>query len=279
LTIPAEIRPLEKARVIDLVEAAGFDVSSWGDYRGGKEKAATNPKYCYEWSFVKPHETVILNLWFGAMQEIDGQIVQNLNVREWQGVPGRRPSVWANRSAKIDEAIRTAYYEELPVRVIVCDGVQRDPEDASPSRVMTRMLDPKTWAVTAYDQKTGRSTITRDVAPDKFVDQFSLPELRKPEKFSVTTNAYGRDPEVRRTARIRAQGRCEYCGELGFTMTNGGIYIETHHVVPLFQRGHDIKENVAALCPDHHRQAHHGNEQTKIAQFLANFLAKYYLKN
>jgi hypothetical protein len=35
-----EIKPTVKPRVIDLVSAAGIDVSDWGKFRGGEERAA-----------------------------------------------------------------------------------------------------------------------------------------------------------------------------------------------------------------------------------------------
>ncbi len=56
-----QLKPMAKARVIDLVSAAGVDVSDWSDYDGA---AAANPKYCYEWSFVVPNKVVVLNLWY-----------------------------------------------------------------------------------------------------------------------------------------------------------------------------------------------------------------------
>jgi len=38
-----QLKPIAKARVIDLVSAAGVDVSDWSDYDGA---ASANPKYC-----------------------------------------------------------------------------------------------------------------------------------------------------------------------------------------------------------------------------------------
>jgi hypothetical protein len=40
-----EIKPSTRQRVMDLVQAAGLDVTDWANYRGGAAKAATNPKY------------------------------------------------------------------------------------------------------------------------------------------------------------------------------------------------------------------------------------------
>jgi len=57
----SEIRPKDQHRVMDLVKAAGVDVSDWGNFKGGEKKAACNPKFCYEWSFVEPQKVVVLN--------------------------------------------------------------------------------------------------------------------------------------------------------------------------------------------------------------------------
>jgi hypothetical protein len=67
----SEIVPTNSPRMIDLVEAAGVDISDWGNFKGGKKKAASNPKYCFEWSFVEPKKVVVLNLWHDFMEEND----------------------------------------------------------------------------------------------------------------------------------------------------------------------------------------------------------------
>jgi 5-methylcytosine-specific restriction endonuclease McrA len=87
------------------------------------------------------------------------------------------------------------------------------------------------------------------------VDQFDVAEA-EPERVEISGSAFKRDPSVRAAALRRANGRCEYCGEDGFKMPNGGVYLETHHVVPLCEGGADNVRNVAALCPNDHKRAH-----------------------
>jgi 5-methylcytosine-specific restriction enzyme A len=62
MSIASEIEPKQHQRVMDLVREAGIDVSDWKNFKGGKQKASVNPKYCYEWSFVGPGKVVALNL-------------------------------------------------------------------------------------------------------------------------------------------------------------------------------------------------------------------------
>jgi 5-methylcytosine-specific restriction protein A len=80
----AGLAPTEKTRVIDLVRAAGVDVSDWANFKKGKnkKKAGVNPKYCYEWAFVQTNEVVVLNIWFDALKERAGKIWCELNERE-----------------------------------------------------------------------------------------------------------------------------------------------------------------------------------------------------
>src|SRR5260370_29878418 len=80
-----EIRPKSRQRVMDLVQQAGVDVSHWGDFRGGEAKAATNPKHCYEWSFVEEGKVVVLNLWFESLRVKNGIVVQDHNLRQRAG--------------------------------------------------------------------------------------------------------------------------------------------------------------------------------------------------
>src|SRR5579863_3900460 len=110
----SEIAPTSSPRMMDLVYAAGVDVSDWGNFKGGKKKAASNPKYCYEWSFVEPKKVVVLNLWYDLMEENDDDIIMDsINMREFAS---QRPSPEKGRSLKMDAAIQTAIKEKLPIR-------------------------------------------------------------------------------------------------------------------------------------------------------------------
>lgn len=254
-----ELKPPRQQRVMDLVAAAGVNVSDWQNFKGGAEKAASNPKYCYEWSFIEPQKLVVLNLWYSSMQEKNGAITQDINFRQ---AARRQKPVWQKRATKLDRAIQTAYRDKLPIRVIICDGKRRKEGSDEATKVKARMLDPMPWAVAAYDWDTGDCRVMRGVPTPAFVDQFII--LEKPERpdvmerREVTSQTFIRSAEVRRRVLMRANGKCEWCAQPGFVMANGSIYLETHHIVPLSENGPDNEANVAALCPNHHREAHHG---------------------
>jgi 5-methylcytosine-specific restriction protein A len=279
MTTLSDLEPRRKNRVIDLVSAAGVDVTDWANFSGGPARASTNPKYCYEWSFVEPGKTVVLNLWFEAMGENDGTIFQNINTRNWGGpaAGSMNRAVWGARARKIDQAIQLAYSDQLPVRVILCDGVRRDLGDpnSSASQVQRRELDPVSWAVTQYNSNTGDATLTRGAIPNLYTDQFDLRTQNDspPDKHPVSGLAFNRDSKVRDRVRSRARGKCEFCNEPGFKMADGRVYIETHHVIPLSEGGLDIDENVVALCPNHHRESHHGGKRDSLKKTLLDHLS------
>ena len=59
MALPEELKPTEKQLVMDLVEAAGVEVSDWANSSRGAKGAAANPKYCYEWSFLQPNRIIV----------------------------------------------------------------------------------------------------------------------------------------------------------------------------------------------------------------------------
>jgi 5-methylcytosine-specific restriction enzyme A len=78
-----------------------------------------------------------------------------------------------------------------------------------------------------------------------------------------------RDDKVRQRVIRRANGKCEFCGELGFLKADGTRYVEAHHIISLADQGPDTLENVIALCPNHHREAHFGENLVALeAEFL-----------
>jgi hypothetical protein len=82
----------------------------------------------------------------------------------------------------------------------------------------------------------------------------------RPAARPLRTRSYERDPLVIAIGKKRADHRCEVVGcEHPTFATNDAIrYVEIHHIVPLVDGGEDTIENVACLCPAHHREVHLG---------------------
>lgn len=247
----SELRPTQKQNVMELVSAAGIDVSDWANYKKGKARASANPKYCYEWSFIEPKKLIVLNLWFEQMQQRGQDIVIELNLHDPSNA----------REQRNQDRVKLAISDKLPIRIIVLDGKMGKPDG---SIVSKRQLDPAIWRVTAYDSNAGDCTLTRGA--HHFIDQFSIQQSpnQKPQRREVSGQAYVRSSAVRENVLIRASGKCEWCGQPGFPTAEGGIYLETHHVIPLSEDGSDSERNVAALCPNHHREAHYGKCRVEI---------------
>lgn len=102
------------------------------------------------------------------------------------------------------------------------------------------------------------------------MDQFDPggPLAAEVERKKVEGTAYSRNPEVRRRVLARALGLCEWCEQRGFATQDGRIYLETHHIAPLSEGGADSELNVAALCPNHHREAHYGSDRERFKERL-----------
>lgn len=280
MTVLADLLPLEHQRVMDVVAEAGIDVSDWSNYANGRENPAANPRYCYSWCFIQPAAFVLLNLWHGELKDSGGVVYQDINYRALTATfeRGGNAATWARRAREVDLALQTAWREKLPAKVVICDGRRRDiatPGTAA-SKVERRRLDSATWAVTRYDWQTGQAVVTRGVPPEPYVDQFSLSSdgLNEPARTVRLVEVANRSATVRRDVLSRALGVCELCGQAGFRMNDGRVFLETHHVVPIAEGGSDVVANVVALCPNHHREAHHGEHCTSIRQTLLAHLAK-----
>lgn len=262
------LRPSERLRVMDLVASLGLDVSDWANFKGGVGKAASNPKYCYEWSYEDNSKNlIILNLWYDSLESLDGFIVQNLNLRETARKSASSPQ--ARRAIKMDFSLQKAARLGCPVRVIICDGSRRD-AGATKSSADRRFLDGEPWYVKSYNSETGDCILVRGNAVVPYVDQFELEAFAEggATRKEVMAKVYDRSSQVRGYVLKRANGCCEWCGCKGFKTYSGAIYLETHHIQPLSEGGSDAVENVIALCPNHHREAHFGENAEQVRRSL-----------
>lgn len=92
------IEPVTHRRVMDLVQEAGVSIDDWVNFKKGpnKDRAASNPKYCYDWAFVENGKVVVLNLWFDSMRVNVGS-VDMLYVGEGDPIRPRLESHYAQK--------------------------------------------------------------------------------------------------------------------------------------------------------------------------------------
>ncbi len=88
-------------------------------------------------------------------------------------------------------------------------------------------------------------------------------KLQEESLFDLRLTVKTSGPSVKRSAAVRAialkqaDGICESCNSPApFKSRNGFPYLEGHHVKFLSQGGSDTPENVIAICPNCHREAH-----------------------
>ncbi|WP_198159241.1 HNH endonuclease [Methylomonas lenta] len=292
------LRPTSHDRIIDLVERSGINVSDWGITKNGKKvkEPASNPAYCSEWSFGGDKEPILLCVWHKNLQVIRGQVIFEDNLRQraldiQQAAENKDSStkatatLQAGRAANFNKLILAAFNKTEPVRVVLLRANSEIESNDEPPKY--RELDSENWYVHDYQFATGVFRLVRSVPPkskdhsvtndsplEKFVDQFSIPDL--PEKRTATGTVYIRSPEVRKSVLIRASGVCEFCGQPGFKTAAGTIYLETHHVIALAEDGPDVEWNVVAICPNDHRRAHHAENREEVRTQLLAILAKQY---
>lgn len=82
-------------------------------------------------------------------------------------------------------------------------------------------------------------------------------------------NVYERSPAIGNWARHRAGGKCECCGNLApFKNTSNQDFLEVHHIEEVSIGGADGMLNVAAVCPNCHREVHHGQGRAMLTEKL-----------
>lgn len=81
----------------------------------------------------------------------------------------------------------------------------------------------------------------------------------KPEQMVAMTRVFRRNPDVIAQVLWRANGVCEGCERPApFSRPDGRPFLEVHHKQRLADQGDDVPENALALCPNCHRERHHG---------------------
>ena len=126
------------------------------------------------------------------------------------------------------------------------------------------------WDKPAFEREVERLTLLPYDDLAALANQHPPADSEKPAVRIRQTSDYVRRPEVAAFGRARAGFRCEVpvCAHPVFTGNNGQPYCEVHHIVPLAEDGDDTADNVACVCPAHHREAHYGQKAKEIGGAL-----------
>ncbi len=97
----------------------------------------------------------------------------------------------------------------------------------------------------------------------------------QPARMVNQTTSFARDPQVVAYVERRAKGVCERCKKDAPFLrgSDGRPFLEVHHVVPLSENGQDTVDNAVALCPNCHRECHHGNDIAGLRVYLLTIAA------
>ncbi len=144
--------------------------------------------------------------------------------------------------------------------------------DKQPLKPRTRaggcseVYDNALFAITESEtEETNNRKLAKEIAESK---QLAANVLQKrletapkiPERVQIISVGFRRNADVIVAVLNRANGICERCkGKAPFIRKSDGTpYLEVHHQKPLAENGEDTIENALALCPNCHREVHHG---------------------
>ncbi len=275
MSVLDDLKPTRKARVMDLLGEAGFDLSDWKNYKG--KSPAANPKYCYNWSFDQPGEAVAVCLWHETLKQSNGNVSYHRkpNARAYRA---DKSAVWNLRNSQFDAKLELAYRQQLPVWVIVLEVKQgnRPNHKNKASIVAGRLLDSTPWAVTEYDYDTGECWLVRGERPTTLATD--APDLeaswfegkrRQAFVFHRWREARARREKIREClAKNGGRLICEVpnCG-FDFFERYGPVgegYAQVHHLLPLNSappEGRKIKlKDLAIVCANCHVMIHIGGK-------------------
>lgn len=233
------------------------------------ESLGCHLKIGYHWSAISKDEMrVVFTIWDDHLKDNEYVLIP-AGSPPWMALPGGR---------ELRRHVPIALKDGVEAIGILCHA-----ENPLASRRVRAYFDEKALLVLKLEQRqdqviatvvgevetknaekgpVAKQTRSRKSAANDLDD---VPEgAQVPERLSALGSVFKRDRMVRDYVIRRANGECEFCGMQGFLMENGRRYLEAHHIIGLGQNGPDTVENVIALCPSHHREAHYGVEAIDI---------------
>jgi 5-methylcytosine-specific restriction protein A len=111
-----------------------------------------------------------------------------------------------------------------------------------------------------------------EIAVREAAEQKDLPKPSgnaRPGRRRISVTQLQRDPDVKAWVLQQAAGKCESCEKPApFQGLDGLPYLELHYVQGLADGGADAVSNAVALCPNCHREIHHGANAHAVEAWL-----------
>jgi len=243
------LAPTQWQAVMDLVELAGIDVSSWSFTSDGRgvDNPRSNGAYCYNWSFGSPGEGFVLCLWYGNLREDRGRIFTGNGVRRHRvalesrlaapklsGGQRSRLIQQIRRAAEFEYAIEQSWRRNLPLRVIINSGHQQlgeEVEDGS-SRVALRSLDDEPWYIHSNGLDFDFWELVRGVAPGVREDDVALPDDLDESPGADDQRRFGLIKARRGQTQFRESLIGAYAGQCAVTRSGIVDLLEAAHIAP-----------------------------------------------
>jgi len=91
-----------------------------------------------------------------------------------------------------------------------------------------------------------------------------------PERIETVVQLWRRNRWIIEERRRETNNRCEIpgCDYVPFEKPSRDRYSEGHHMIPLGEPGSDSLQNIAILCPNHHREIHYGVQREELTNIL-----------
>ena len=126
--------------------------------------------------------------------------------------------------------------------------------------------DLSVFSISATDtEETNNQRLTDEIARARSLNANALQQRliaapKIPERVQIISIGYRRNADVIVAVLNRANGICERCNKNApfVRRSDGTPFLEVHHRKPLAEGGEDTTENALALCPNCHREVHHG---------------------
>ncbi len=178
----------------------------------------------------------------------------------------------------VDVFKKKGWFDSMLTEIQQAGGDSRVLRESEPSNILNIRFRVENVEFCKSDDFVPRNNSIYDYNRYKlhksdFVDQFSFVTNEQRDVREVVGVAYERSAVVRKSVLDRADGKCEHCGAKGFE-TPDGVFLETHHIIFLSEKGPDTIHNVIALCPNHHREAHHGFRREQLKREFLSFVSK-----
>jgi 5-methylcytosine-specific restriction protein A len=130
----------------------------------------------------------------------------------------------------------------------------------------SEVYDDALFAITESEtEETNNRKLAKEIAESKKLAANVLKKRLEtapkiPERVQIISVGFRRNADVIVAVLNRANGICERCKKKApfIRKSDGTPFLEVHHKITLAEGGEDTVENALALCPNCHREVHHG---------------------